>query len=215
MLSAGAYVGGWALNLVGHSKYEKNEPAFAEDLNGASITIFGKDGKAVDGADKTLKVEVTASGQSRTFDLRRDGSKPGGYVAQFIPTKTGVYKFRFFGTIDTQAVNETFESGPNRFDEVISKADLQFPLKVPSNADLAAQVQGAKPADGTAAVPSVTTGAAQRAQDTADSARMLAIGLGGVGTVFGVIGLGIGGVAWRSRPTGPSTGADAGKSEPI
>lgn len=31
MLSAGAFVGGWALNLVGHSKYEKNAPAFADD----------------------------------------------------------------------------------------------------------------------------------------------------------------------------------------
>ncbi len=30
-LAAGAFVGGWALNLVGHSKFEKNAPAFAED----------------------------------------------------------------------------------------------------------------------------------------------------------------------------------------
>lgn len=31
VLSAGAFVGGWALNLVGHSRFEKNPPAFAED----------------------------------------------------------------------------------------------------------------------------------------------------------------------------------------
>lgn len=31
VLSAGAFVGGWALNLVGHSKFEKNAPAFADD----------------------------------------------------------------------------------------------------------------------------------------------------------------------------------------
>ena len=31
VLAAGAFVGGWALNLVGHAKYEKNSPAFAED----------------------------------------------------------------------------------------------------------------------------------------------------------------------------------------
>jgi hypothetical protein len=30
-LAAGAFVSGWTLNLVGHSKFEKNAPAFAED----------------------------------------------------------------------------------------------------------------------------------------------------------------------------------------
>lgn len=30
-LSAGAFVGGWALNFVGHGIYEKNAPAFADD----------------------------------------------------------------------------------------------------------------------------------------------------------------------------------------
>jgi hypothetical protein len=30
-LSAGAFVGGWALNFVGHGIYEKNVPAFADD----------------------------------------------------------------------------------------------------------------------------------------------------------------------------------------
>lgn len=31
LLSAGAYAGGWALNLVGHAVYERNGPAFADD----------------------------------------------------------------------------------------------------------------------------------------------------------------------------------------
>jgi len=31
VLSAGAFAGGWALNIVGHAKYEKNAPAFADD----------------------------------------------------------------------------------------------------------------------------------------------------------------------------------------
>lgn len=30
-LSAGAFAGGWAMNIVGHVNYEKNAPAFAED----------------------------------------------------------------------------------------------------------------------------------------------------------------------------------------
>lgn len=31
LMAAGAFAGGWALNIVGHSRFEKNAPAFAED----------------------------------------------------------------------------------------------------------------------------------------------------------------------------------------
>jgi len=31
MLSAGSFAAGWALNIVGHSAFEKNAPAFADD----------------------------------------------------------------------------------------------------------------------------------------------------------------------------------------
>ncbi len=30
-LSAGAFVAGWALNIIGHARHEKNAPAFADD----------------------------------------------------------------------------------------------------------------------------------------------------------------------------------------
>ncbi|HEY9842645.1 MAG TPA: Mpo1-like protein, partial [Candidatus Obscuribacterales bacterium] len=31
VISAVAFAGGWALNILGHSKYEKKAPAFTED----------------------------------------------------------------------------------------------------------------------------------------------------------------------------------------
>lgn len=31
MISAAAFAGGWALNIIGHSAFEKNAPAFTED----------------------------------------------------------------------------------------------------------------------------------------------------------------------------------------
>ncbi len=37
-------------------------------------------------------------------------------------------------------VDERFESGPNSFDGVVSTDPLQFPDKVPANADLAARL---------------------------------------------------------------------------
>src|SRR4051812_45718529 len=73
----------------------ENEPAYVEEGNGASITIFSNDGKPVDGAQKTLKVEVSTGGASKTLDLTPVPSKQGAYVAEFTPTKTGTYVFRF------------------------------------------------------------------------------------------------------------------------
>ena len=40
------------------------------------------------------------------------------------------------GKIETLDVNETFESGPGRFDEIRPATALQYPDKVPSGAEL-------------------------------------------------------------------------------
>jgi hypothetical protein len=49
IVSAGAFVGGWVLNFIGHGRFEKNKPAFADDplsfLAGPAwdlMQIFGK-----------------------------------------------------------------------------------------------------------------------------------------------------------------------------
>ena len=200
-------VGGYVL-VVGF----ENEPTFVEELNGASITIFSTDGKAVDGADKTLKVEVTTGGTSRTFDLESDGGKAGAYKAEFIPTKTGSYTFRFFGSIGVQQVNERFESGPGRFDEVSPKSDLQFPAKVPTNGELAAQASGGQSAtSGGDAGQALTQ--AKSARDRANTAMMLGI----AGLVVGVIGAGIGayGLSAARRTPAQTSSRDPRTGEPV
>ena len=177
----------------------QGEPAYIEEPNGASLTVSRADGQPVEGLEKTLKVEVTTGGDSRTLELKRVFNRPGAYVAEFIPTKTGSFAFRFFGKIEDLDVNERFESGPNRFDDVKAKKDLEFPLAVPTNGELAAQVQQARPAEGpqSAAVPSADE--VQRALDRANSARTTALVAGGAGIIFGLLGLGLAALALAGR----------------
>jgi hypothetical protein len=176
----------------------QGEPAYVEEPNGTSLAV-SRDGQPVEGVDKTLKVEVTTGGDSRTFDLKPVFNRPGSYVAEFIPTKSGPFAFRFFGKIENLDVNERFESGPNRFDEVKSKKELQFPAAVPTNGELAAQVQQARPAEGSPSAGAPTAAELQQALDRADSARTTAFVVGGAGILFGLLGLGLAALALAGR----------------
>jgi len=57
-----------------------------------------------------------------------------------VPTRTGDYIFHISGTVGTTTIDEKFESGPNRFDSVGDAGALQFPDKIPSNADLVSKL---------------------------------------------------------------------------
>ncbi len=193
-----------------------HEPAYVEEMNGAVITVFRNDGRPVEGLEKTLKVEVSAGGASRTFDLTPDRNNPGTYVAEFIPTRTGTYVFRFFGTIESLAVDERFESGPGRFDEVVSKATLQFPSPVPSNGELAAQLQARAPTQN--ATPAISASdEARQARREAERARARATVLGIAGLVVGAAGLAAAVYAlWSCRRATPTGAQPSGAGhEPV
>lgn len=183
------------------------EPAYLEQPNGASLAVT-RDGQPVEGAEKTLKVEVTQGADRREFELKRVFGKPGSYVADFIPTKAGAYTFRYFGTIDGVNVNEKFDSGPGRFNDVENTATLQFPVKVPSNGELAAQgSQGVEQA------PAASQADVQKALDEADSARQTGMVVGGLGLIAGLIGIAVGVVALSRRPG--STRSSRHDGEPV
>ena len=137
----------------------------------------------VNGLANSLVVEVThlgadmsASGVARQMALSPLPGEDGGYVAPFIPTVPGPYRFRFVGTIDGLPVDETFTSGPGRFDDVRSATEAQFPRPVPSAREIAG----------------VATAAQQQARDASDaSATALTIAVtglvvGGLGLISGV-----------------------------
>ncbi|MDE2920083.1 MAG: hypothetical protein OXR64_09570 [Chloroflexota bacterium] len=150
----------------------------------------------VTGLANSLAVEVThlaadmsASGVTRQMALSPLPGERGGYVAPFIPTVPGPYRFRFVGTIDGLPVDETFTSGPGTFDDVRSATEAQFPRPVPSAREIAG----------------VATAAQQQARDASEDATaaltvaVIGLAVGGVGLMTGV-GLAL--YAFRRRGAG-------------
>jgi hypothetical protein len=145
------------------------------------------------GLESSLQVEVThvPSGMSKTLSLRPVFGEPGHYAADLIPTAPGQYRFRFFGSIEGMDINETFESGPDTFNNIQEAEVLQFPEPLPAVREMEGAIRGAQTS-------------AQEAQDLAVSARSsasTASTLGIIGIVLGAVGivLGIGGVAMGMR----------------
>lgn len=163
---------------IGNGKYDvvvgfDKEPAFVNQVNAASIRIMHAGTEdAVEGVDQTLKVDIASGGnQPREFPLRAVFGQKGYYVAHFIPTKTGSYIFTFTGNIEGTPINERFESGPGRFNDVEAVDNIQVP-------------QGASD-------PLTSSKQVKAVQDEVGSARMLAI----AGLATGVIGIVVGGSA--------------------
>lgn len=154
-----------------------DEPAFAGTINGIDLTITDTraNNKNVEGVEKTLTVDVFSGGlvTPLSLPLRARFGLPGKYAADFVPTKSGAYAFVFKGKVESLDVNEKFESGPGRFNDVESTTPVQYPDKVPSGSDLTRQLADL--------------------QATADQVRIIAIGALLLGAA--AIGLGL----WRRR----------------
>jgi hypothetical protein len=161
-----------------------DEPALQGQPNGIQVTVTvpSEANRPVEGLADTLKASVASGGgQPKEFPLRAQFGAPGRYVADFIPTRPGTYIFNFSGSIEGNPVNERFESGPGRFNDVEAVDQLQFPEAVPPANDVA---RAARAADDRAAA----------AEEAAASARSLAIAgvaVGVVGIVVGAIALGL------------------------
>lgn len=159
-----------------------NEPAFEGILNGVSVRITDAESEEpVEGVNETLQVEVIhpESGATRTMDLTAVWGDPGHYRASLVPTVPGQYHFRFFGTVGDLQVDELFESGPGRFNDIEVIADLQFPEELASSRELQGVASGARTI-------------ALDAEDAASSAQTMAyvgIGIGILGVVVGGAGV--------------------------
>lgn len=133
----------------------------------------------VTGLGTTLEVELThlSTSTSKSMALTEMFDDPGHYVAEFVPTAPGDYRVRFFGSIEGNLIDETFDSGPDTFDTVIASDAIQFPVVVESNREIRNAAQGA-------------LDAAQTLEDdlaTTSSTASLGIIIGIVGTAFGII----------------------------
>ena len=142
------------------------EPAYVEEPNGVDFRAM-KAGTTdpIEGLEKTVKVEVTKGGVTKTYDLKTRFGMKGAYTADIVPTATGDYTFRFTGEIEGAKIDEKFESGPGRFNAILPLTATQFPAPLPSTAELQSQVAAATAA--------------------ANSARTIGV----VGLAVGVVGL--------------------------
>jgi hypothetical protein len=153
------------------------EPAYVGLKNAASIRISeAGTTNPVQGADKTLKVQIRQGATTKEFPLRAVFGQNGYYVADILPTRDGDYQWTFVGSINGDQVNEKFDTADGKFDAVQPQAALQFPLSVPD--------------------PAQSSAALQAAQADAQGARTLAY----VGIGLGVLGILAAAGAWLSRP---------------
>jgi hypothetical protein len=120
-----------------------NEPAYVDAANALSLDVTEtSSSKPVEGLATTLQAEVIVGGGAKklALELTTDEESPGHYQGSFIPTKVGDYIFHIFGDVGSAKIDERFESGPNTFDGVVSTDPIQFPDRIPANAELAARL---------------------------------------------------------------------------
>ncbi len=162
----------------------QSEPAIQGEMNGALIRVSvpSEGSRPVEGLADTLKAQVAfGGGQPKAFALKATRNEPGVYHADFIPTRAGTYIFTFSGTIDGTQVDERFESGPGRFNDVDAAETVQFPEAIPAGNDVAR----------------ATRAATQRAEE-ADAAAASARTIGTAGVGVGVLGILIGAAAFAT-----------------
>ena len=167
------------------------EPAYSGFPNSVQLLISHHDGEPVNEIEGKLQVEIVFGDASQTYDFEPnfvpgEFGEEGDYRAWFIPSRSGQYTFRIFGTMEGEKVNETFTSGPDTFGDVEDTSTASFPVQDPSTGELAAKAER----DNTRLTAEVAT-----AQDDASSARTV----GMIGIVVGAVGLVLAGVALATR----------------
>jgi hypothetical protein len=156
-----------------------DEPVYVGDKSGLEFDVF--EGSApIAGLEQTLKAQVIYQGVSRDLTIQPETDDSGNfYRAYFIPTAAGPYTFHIFGTIGGTAIDQSFTSGPTTFDEVQDAAPGQFPVQLPTLAELQAN--------------------AQKGADAASQVQ-IALALGAAGVIVGLVGVGLA-LAARRRPS--------------
>jgi hypothetical protein len=94
-----------------------NEPVEANKKNGVDLTVSNIETRQpVEGLEKTLKVDVTVGDQTKSLNLNAQPDQKGWYTGELVPRQSGIYIFRFYGTIESASVDERFQLGPLQLD---------------------------------------------------------------------------------------------------
>jgi hypothetical protein len=150
-----------------------DEPVFVGQKSGLELFVGlgeGEEGAPVEGLESTLQAEAIQGDVTRQLTLSPRFGAPGWYQSFFFPTRAGAYTFHIIGTIEGEAIDESFTSSPDGFSEVEEVSAAQFPVQLPATAELVDQ--------------------ARRGADAA-GLMTVALGLGAVGAVAGLAALGL------------------------
>ena len=153
-----------------------DEPVYTGQKSGLELMVTQGD-TPVEGLEGMLQATVTFGQETRDLPLEPRFGEPGWYESVFFPTAAGPYTFRIFGDIDGTTVDESFTSSPDGFSEVQDVTGGQFPVTLPAAGDTARDARDGAAAAGTA---------------------MIALILGGVGLLAGLVALGL--TLARRRP---------------
>jgi hypothetical protein len=146
-----------------------DEPVAAGQRSGLELEATGG-GQPVQGLEQTLIAEVLYGDHSLDLPIDPRSGAPGWYESVFTPSAAGQYTFHISGTIGGTQIDERFTSGVDGFDDVSEAAGGQFPVQLPSLADVAED--------------------AKRGAEATDLVRV-ATTLGAVGAITGLLALGI------------------------
>ncbi|HYM49928.1 MAG TPA: hypothetical protein VET65_05070 [Candidatus Limnocylindrales bacterium] len=164
-----------------------HEPAYVDEQNAVQFLLKDSKGNPVTDIGDTLKVEIVFENQKMpaqslvpTYDPDTGLGRPGEFLATIIPTRPGKYTFHFTGTLNGQAIDQSFTSGPNTFDEVKDPSAVEFPAQDPTRAQIAQRLDRLDPR--LASVQSTASNDASLARNLAIVAIVLgALGLLGTG----------------------------------
>jgi hypothetical protein len=200
-----------------------NEPFVVDNISGVDLRVAqvtepagngsGKQtekGTPVTGLEQTLKVELAAGDKKVTLSFDPSDEAPGAYAANFIPTVQTTYSYRIFGTINSSPVDLVFTCVSG---EVSETAEDNSQLKVSDTITRLNKIGAFScPAPRKAMgfpEPSLSSYELnQNTQDLAAAAQMAgkqattAQALGIVGTVTGLLGLAVAGIAWKRKQVG-------------
>jgi hypothetical protein len=187
-----------------------NEPTYVGVPNGVEVTITDQDGQPVTdlGAGDMTVIVSTADQSTEAMPLEPAFvvdvfGTPGQYVADLLPTAPGEYTFQFAGSLRAETVDVTVTSGEDTFSPVLSSTEVEFPVKVPTLAEVAKRLDRdngrIEELQSAAAQVEVANANATSALDAANNALLVGALVGGAGLVVAVIALF---VAWRASSKG-------------
>ncbi len=175
------------------------EPAYTGSMNSVQVTLAeASSGAPVTDLGDGLTVEVIKGSERVTLPLEPVFDTPGEYRAGLIPTRPGSYTFRLTGTVRGQAVDESFTSSEDTFDDVKDATDIQFPVKDPSTGQLATRIDREVPRLAT------RTDEVEASLDSTRTVATVAVAVAVVSLVAAIAAM----AALRRRPA-PDAGPDA------